>query len=154
MLLAGHKQKEIARRFQVSESAISHAKRALKKQVVRQASFEKADAVVETHLDMIGQLRRINQAINEELDRAKEELATDAKNKHTIQKIIIELSAEIRKQLDAQLRIAEVWHDQKVYAEFQAEVLNILNEMEPGSRERVLKALRQRRAIRRSVSIG
>lgn len=131
------------------------ARKKLKNTVVRTVALEKAHEVVESHLDMMSQLRKINVAINEELDRAKKELeSSEGRDVKSQQDIIIRLSAEIRKQLELQLSIAEVWYDQKVFAEFQAEVLNLLDKMAPGARNEIIKKLKERRFLRGLVAIN
>jgi len=71
LLRAGKLQTEIAQFFGVTPSAVSRAKSQLKNRVVRTVALEKANEVVESHLDMMSQLRKINNAINDELDKAK-----------------------------------------------------------------------------------
>ncbi len=154
LLRSGKTQRECAQVFGVTESAVSKAKRQLKNVIIRTASLEKGHEVVESHIDMMGQLRKINEAINDELDNAKT-AATDAKGKDrlSLQEIIIKLSGEVRRQLEAQLKIFEVWHDLKIFAEFQTEVLAILDEMQPGARNEVIRRLQQGRALRGLVNI-
>jgi predicted transcriptional regulator len=149
----GKKTKEIAQYFEVTPSAVSHAKRQLKKHVVHCVALEKAGEVVEGHIDMLGQLKKINETINEQLDRARAEIAQPRAKTRSLQEIIIKLSAEVRKQLEAQLRIFEVWSDQKIMVEFQREVLSVLEEMQPGVRDEVIQRLKERRALRSLVSI-
>lgn len=110
--------------------------------------------MVESHLDMMGQLKIINQAINEELERAKQSvIKANGRDRLALQDIIIKLSAEIRRQLEAQLKIIEVWHDMKVFSEFQAGVLTAPDEMQPGVRDEIIQRLKERRALRGTVSI-
>lgn len=155
MLRAGKSQIEIAKYFDVTPGAVSQAKRQLKNNIVRTVALEKANEVVESHLDMMGQLRKINRAINDELDQAKKSAAaSEGKNKLALQQIIIKLSAEVRRQLEAQLKIVEVWHDMKVISEFQTEVLAIIDQMQPGARDEVIQRLKEKRALRGSVSIS
>ncbi|MBW2619105.1 MAG: hypothetical protein JRC92_09535 [Deltaproteobacteria bacterium] len=155
MLRAGKTQREAAQVFGVTEAAVSKAKKQLKTNIVRTVALEKANEVVEGHLDMMGQLRKINQAITGELDRAKQAVVgAEGRDQRAIQEVIVKLSAEVRRQLEAQLKIFEVWTDMKVVAEFQAEVLSILDEMEPGTRDEIIRRLKEKRALRGLVSIN
>jgi hypothetical protein len=155
MLRAGKRTGVIAKSFHVTPGAVSQAKKKLKTMVIRATSLEKVHDVVETHLDMMGQLTRVNIAINEELERAKRDIeSAEDKDKRFIQETIVKLSAEIRKQLGLQLEIAQIWHDQKIVAEFQKELLDILNEVEPTLKNEVIRRLKQRNALRRSVQIA
>jgi O6-methylguanine-DNA--protein-cysteine methyltransferase len=127
----------------------------LRANIVRTVGLEKANEVVEGHLDMLGQLRKINRAITEELDRAKAEVVeADGRSRIALQGVIIKLSAEIRRQLEAQLKIFEVWTDMKVVAEFQKEVLAVLDEVEPGVRDEIVRRLKERHALRGAVSVS
>ena len=100
---------------------------------------------------MWSQLKKINDAITKELDRTKQEIEKPNADKTTIQGIMVKLSGEIRQQLQLQLNIAQIWHDQKVVDEFQAEVLQILDEVQPGIRDEIIRGFKQRNIIRRSV---
>ena len=155
MIRAGKTQREAAQVFKVTEAAVSKAKKQLKTNIVRTVGLEKANEVVEGHLDMMGQLRKINQAITGELDRAKQTVVgVEGRDQRAIQETIVKLSAEVRRQLEAQMKIFEVWTDMKVVAEFQAEVLSILDEMEPGTRDEIIRRLKEKRALRGLVSIN
>jgi len=155
LLRAGKSQRKLAQVFGVTESAISKARKSLKNNIVRTVGLERAGDVVESHLDMMGQLRKINEAINAELDRAKAAVQkAKGRDRLAIQEVIIKLTAEVRRQLESQLKIVEVWHDMKIVAEFQEEVLNVLDEMEPGTRDEIIKRLKERRTLRGSVSFS
>ena len=154
MLRDGKSYREIAKHFNCTPGAIAQARKKLKANIIRTVGLEKANEVVEGHLDMLGQLRKINRAITEELDPAKAEVVeADGRSRIALQGVIIKLSAEIRQQLEAQLKIIEVWSDMRVVAEFQSEVLAILDEMEPGVRDEIVRRLKERHALRGAVSV-
>ncbi len=112
-------------------------------------------SITKTHIDVVNQLQRINNSINHELQKARESADdTSGKDRIAFQKIIIELSAEVRRQLDAQLKIFELWHDTRIIHEFQTEVLNILDEVKPGLRDEIITRLKQRRAVRSTVKFS
>ena len=155
MLREGVPQKKIAELFRVSESAVSMAKKTLKNTIIRTVALEKANEVVEADLDLLGQLRKINRVINGELDQAKEQISkAKAKDKRLLQEIIIKLSGEVRKQLETGLRMVEVWDEHKLWAEFREEVLNVLDEMQPGTRNEVIRRLKERKILRGLISIN
>jgi len=115
MLSPGKTQREAAQVFKVTEAAVSKAKKQLKSNIVRTVGLEKVNEVVEGHLDMMGQLRKINQAITGELDRAKQAVVgAEGRDQRAIQGVIVKLAGEVRRQLEAQLKIFEVWTDMKV----------------------------------------
>ncbi len=153
-LRQGKSTNEIAKIFNCSPGAVSQRKKLLKNKIVRTMALEKTNEIIEGHLDMWSQLKKVNDAINEELDRAKEEIEKPDADKTAIQSIMVKLSAEVRQQLQLQLNIAQVWYDQRVVGEFQQEVLNILDEVEPGTRDAILRRLKQKSVIRRSVRVN
>jgi hypothetical protein len=154
MLRDGKSQREISQVFGVTESAVSKARKQLKHVIVRVASMERAGEIVEEHLDLMSQLRKVNLIINEELDRARESISeASAQDKRLAQEILIKLSAEIRRQMETYLSIVEVWNDAKITKEFQEEVLHVLDEAEPGTRARIIERLKQRRVVRGLVNL-
>lgn len=155
LLRQGKSQREVAQVFGVSESAISHAKKSLRKNIVRTVGLERANKVVTAHLDVMGQLKRINLAICEELTRAKEGVAkADGKDQLALQDIIIRLSSEIRRQLDLQMKIFELWYQGRSVIEFQQIVLTAIEEVSPDLKEKIIRKLQERRAVRSSVKFG
>jgi predicted transcriptional regulator len=154
MLRSGKSQKECAQVFGVTEAAVSKAKKRLKNTIVRTASLEKANEIMEFHLDMAGQLRKINHAINDELDKTRHLAANaDVENLKPLQEIIIKFSSEIRHQLALQIKIFQAWYDVKTYAVFQDEVLRILDEMSPGVRSEAIRRLWEAGALRGTTKI-
>ena len=61
--------------------------------------------VVDSHLDMVAELRKVNNAINEELVRAKTLIEEPDADIKTYQELIVKLSGEIRRQLSAKLLV-------------------------------------------------
>ena len=53
LLRAGKSQREISHVFGVSESAISKSKKQLRNNIVRTVGLERANEVVQDHIDMI-----------------------------------------------------------------------------------------------------
>ena len=103
---------------------------------------------------MISQMIKVNSAINEQLDQAREDiLSADIKDRKGLQEVIVKLSAEIRKQMSLQLSIAEIWHSQKEVANFQRTVLDIIGDCEPRLKNEIIRKLKEQRIIRQSVSI-
>jgi hypothetical protein len=153
MLRAGHTNAEVARHFGVTDSAVCQRAAKIKNLIVRQMSMEKAHEMTSAHIDVVGQLNKINESINYELEKAQQNAdKVDGKERIAFQRVIIELSAEVRRQLDSQLRILELWHDAQIQHEFQTEVLNVLDEVQPGLRDEIISRLKKRRILRKTVS--
>ena len=155
MLREGKSVKQCASFFKVTPSAISQRKKELKHQIVRVASLEKAGEVVEAHLDMAVELRKINNAINKELARAQTQVEdSETADIKAIQEIIIKLSAEIRRQLETQIKIFEAYSEFKDRAAFQNEVLSILDQMQPGVRDEAIRRIKNAGALRGAVTVN
>jgi len=149
MLRSGVKNKDVAKHFGVTPGCISQHSKHLKHLVVRSATLERADEVVRTQIDVVEQLNRINYLINDEMEIARKN-ADDADGDDRIkhQRVIIDLSAELRKQMDAQIKIMQLWHDASIVAEFQNEVLDVLDKALPGKRDEIIFGLKQAKAVR------
>ncbi len=156
MLREGKSGKECAAVFDVYPSAISQARKKLKTHVVRTVAMEKSSQVVEAHLDMAGQMRRINQTINQELERAREKVeeAKQLDDVAKMQEVIVKLTAEIRKQLNTQVQIFEAYRDFKEYDRWKQGVLTILMKYHPGDRDACIKELKEAGLLRGSVEIN
>ena len=149
MLRAKKPYSEIAKHFGVTKGRISQAKKEMRTNMKKTVQMERAHECVEQNLDMVAELNKCNSAINAELERAQEDINyAQGKDRRDTQRVIISLSAEIRKQLDTQLGIFEAWQDSTVKSDFRDEVLRILDEMQPGVRNEAIRRLKQRRALR------
>ena len=171
----GKTPKEAADFFKCSEVAIWKARKSLNIAVVKNVVLENAHEVVRGHLDTIGQLQKINSHANEILDLLmrwsrgdkealqilesqvrkvrhgeKEEEAVEFKFKDP-RELALKAMQEIRGQLGLQLEIFRTLFDNQAVAEFQAEILGILEEVDPNARARIIQRLKERRAIRQSI---
>ena len=177
MLRAGKSPKEVAEHFGVSQAAICKARKGLNVAVVKNVVLENAHKVVVEHLDTIGQLQKINQNANELLDllmrwkrgdsealqilesqvrkvkvKGSEEDVTEYKFKDP-RELALKAMQEIRGQLGLQLDIFKTLYDVQAVAEFQKEVLSAIGEVSPDVRDRIIKRLKEGKALRRSVEL-
>jgi hypothetical protein len=152
---SGMRNKDIAEYFGVTPGAISQHTTDMKRSEHRAVILEKTPQFIQSHLDVVEQLKKINDAITFELDKAKGEadLASGAE-RIKFSRLIVELSSEVRRQLDSQLKIFELWHDASVISEFQNEVLDILESVKPGTRNEIINKLKQRKVIRSTVKFS
>jgi len=152
LLEEGKTHDQISQVFGVHPSAVTKAVKKLKVNVDRVVALERTDQSGTGPLDMMQQLRKVSHIINTQLDWAADQVArTPDEEKGAMQGIIVKLAAEIRAQLETYLRVAQIWHDQKIYAEFQEEVLNYLEELSPGARDAIIKGLKDRSILRRPI---
>ncbi len=177
MLRAGKSPKEVAEHFGVSQAAICKARKGLNVAVVKNVVLESAHKVVAEHLDTIGQLQKINQNANELLDllmrwnrgdsealqilesqvrkvkvKGSEEEVAEYKFKDP-RELALKAMQEIRGQLGLQLDIFKTLYDVQAVAEFQKEVLSAIGEVSPDVRDRIIKRLKEGKALRRSVEL-
>ena len=143
MLRSGKAQREIAQVFGVTESAISKAKKELNLNVVKNVVLENAHRVVDKNLNAIDQLYKINEAANMLLDEL--EAKPDLK---------LRAMAEIRNQLRLQLDIFQSLYDMKAVQEFQDEVLTAIGDASPDVRDKIIRSLNEKRAIRSAVKFN
>ncbi len=177
MLRAGKSPKQVAEHFGVSQAAICKARKGLNVAVVKNVVLENAHTVVQSHLDTLGQLQKINQNANELLDllmrwnrgdpealqilesqvrkvkvKGSEEDVTEYKFKDP-RELALKAMQEIRGQLGLQLDIFKTLYDVQAVAEFQKEVLGAIGEVAPDVRDRIIKRLKEGKALRRSVEL-
>jgi uncharacterized protein YerC len=143
LLRSGKAQREIAQVFGVTESAISKAKKELNLNVVKNVALENAHRVVDKNLNAIDQLYKINEAANKLLDELEEK--PDLK---------LRAMAEIRNQLKLQLEIFQCLYDLKAVQEFQDEVLTAIGEASPDDRDKIIRSLNEKRAIRSAIKFN
>ncbi len=70
-----------------------------------------------------------------------------------IQNNIIAISAEVRKQIELQVKIYETVYNIRLVGEFQEEILNILRSVDPALRDATIKRLKERRSMRGLVRL-
>ncbi|MBW1614381.1 MAG: hypothetical protein JRJ57_10520 [Deltaproteobacteria bacterium] len=172
LLKAGKSQREVAQVFDVTEGAISKAKKELNLAVVKNVTLESAHKVVDKNLDAVAQLQKINKAANQLLDeligkeKVVQELATvinkinegnpaDVKGITKLVKQIIsdkntalKACQEIRGQLSLQLDIFKTFYDMEAIREFQEEVLTIIGGVSQDVRREIIEKLKEKRAVR------
>ena len=150
LLRQGYTTNQLAEYFGCSPAAVSQRKRRLQKGIVAVTTLEKANEVVNAHMDMMGQLRRVNGIINEQLDLAVEMLDDPDADRLAIQQNIIKLSAEVRKQQESQVRIFEAGIRVEAQRAFQQELMDLLAEVSPEVRNEFIRRLRERKLLRES----
>ena len=150
----GLSQREAAVHFGVSEAAISKRVKLLGlDRQRRSAAVAHIDAATDRGLDLVGQLRRLNEQINAELEWALAEARTPGGNRKDLQDTIVRLAGEVRKQLAFALDVLQALHDMDEVARFKEEVLNAIGQVSPEAREEIVRRLADRRVLRGTVSL-
>jgi len=153
MLRQGKSQAEIAKHLGVARSSISLAKKRLKDRTGVEVDFPKAvvspgsaiKPIVTEHLNLIGQLRSINNAAHDILGYLNQikrgEGISEAEHKKLT--TAIKASAEIRIQLAFQMEIFDRLHGAEAVMEWQQNVLRVIGEQAPEVSNQIIAALRQ-----------
>lgn len=177
ILRSGKSQKEAAQLFGVSKSAICKVAKNLNIGVVKNVALETAHKVVEKNINTLAQLQKINNDANELLDllmrwnkgdnealqilesqvrrvkvKGSEEEITEYRFKDP-RELALRCMAEIRGQLNLQLDIFKTLYDVEAIAEFQKEVLSAIEEVSPDVRNTIIRRLKERKALRGSLTI-
>ncbi len=140
MVDEGISQVKIAEHFGVSKQAVSKRIKELRGRTTRVIVSKKIKQAVDDKLDAIAQLKKINDEVNMLLDQLEEDPG-----------LKIKVMAEIRQQLGLQLQIFQALYDVRAAKEFQDEVIGTIGEVEPNVRDRIIRRLNERRAIRSAI---
>ena len=160
LLEAGKTQREAAAVFGVTESAVSRRVKSLSLNIAKNVALERADQICEEKLDAMEELRKVHKAVAGELDWLQQEVQELNSNglltpalRFEFQNQMLTHVSEIRQQLKLALDIARTLYDAEAVRDFQREVIETIGEASPETRERIVKALQARRAIRSVASL-
>ena len=154
MVNRGKSQKEIAKHFGVSEAAVSKMFKKMRGYIPRVVALEKASELADEKLDAMGQLRHVNALINQELDHIEENIQTATKEERRAwQDQKLKHVKEIRKQLGLLLNIAQTLYNVEEVKLFQETVLEVIGNASEELREKIIRELQQRRALRSTFSL-
>jgi hypothetical protein len=168
---------QIAKHFGVSKGRISQAKREMRNQINKVTTLEKAAEVVHEHLDIMSQLRKINEDANRMLDllirwqegdpealrvlesqvktvkfgKDGQEINVSEIRMKDPRELALKCMSEIRCQLTLQMNMYEAYLEFNDRKKFQLEVLRILDEFEPGVKQRAIDRLKDRALLRGAV---
>ena len=180
MLRAKKPYSEIAKHFGVTKGRISQAKKEMRNNINKVTVMEKAAEVVHEHLDIMAQLRKINEDANRMLDLLIRWQEVDAEALRVLEsqiktvkfgkdgekigvqevrmkdprELTLRCMAEIRNQLKLQLDMYESYLEFNDRKRFQEEVLRILDEFEPGVKQRAINRLKDRALLRGAVIVN
>ena len=168
---------EIAKELDFTKGAISKALKRLNINVTKEVALKSATQVVAKGINALEQMQKINDNANELLDllmrwnrgddEALQILESQVKKvrvgkteteateyKFTDPRVLaLRAMAEIRGQLNTQLEIFKTLYDLQAMADFQKEVLEILDDAIPGTRTRIIQNLKKAGAIRSTLDL-
>jgi len=141
----GLTQADAAKEIGVSRQAVNRRYIDLRGKTTRAVVVKKVGEIVENKIDAIEQLYDVNAKVHTLMEKAE----TDDDRP-----TMLRCMAEIRQQLDLQLKIYATLYDLQAVEEFQNAILETIREVSPDVRERIIHKLNQNRAIRQAVKFS
>jgi predicted transcriptional regulator len=174
----GVRSVDIAKKMCVSQAAVCKMLKKMGLAITAVSTMEMAPKIVKRQLNAVDQLQKINDYANELLDlvmrwnrgeevalqllesQAKMVRVGQGKDVEWIREfkfkdpreIALKAMLEIRGQLTLQLEIFKTLYGAESQQEFQTEVLDVIGEIDPNARAKILRQLNQRRLVRESFS--
>lgn len=170
-------QSAAAKQLGVSRQAVSKRLQELRGRTTRVTACKKIEAVVDQGLDTWAQLAKINKHANWLLDHLMRWIQGDETAIQVLEKsarqvnhgtkedpewvteyrftdphtVALRAMAEIRSQIDLQLKIFELLYSAREVDAFQNEVLEILAEVDKGVRDEIIQRLNAKRVARSAL---
>jgi len=137
-------QAAAARQMGVSRQAVSKRLQKLRGQTTKSlaVSEKRIKRVVTQKINAIEQLHHINQKANELLTVAESE---------DDRPTLLRAMAEIRSQLELQLKIFATLYDLQAAEEFQEAVVTAIGDVAPDVRDKIIQRINEKRAVRQTV---
>jgi DNA-binding transcriptional ArsR family regulator len=163
----GNSVSQIARILGVSKGTVSKRLKALNMAVCKNVTMHYAGEVVKKEINAADQLQKINDHANELLDllmvcvngdeAAKEAAAAKlgpmGPGSKDPKELALKCMQEIRSQLKLQLEIFQTLYDMQAVADFQREVLQAIGDADLETRDRIIRNLQERSAIRSTLDL-
>ena len=134
----------LAQHFKVTPAAIHQAKQKLKSGVCK-AAVIRSHQILEKQVHAIDRIQRIEDGLDDDMERLLDlfEQAVSINEKTTVIKLRGDILDRHRKLLMTKLEYLRGMTDLQVVPEFVEQVLTILEEVEHGSRDKILRRLEQ-----------
>lgn len=158
----GNSVSKIAQILKVSKGAVSKRLKQLSIGITKNVTLAHAGEIVRKEINAVEQLQKINAHANELLDLLMACMDGDEANREAALKklgngvkdpkeLALKAMQEIRGQLKLQLEIFQTLYDMQAVAEFQREVLEAIGDASLETRERIIRNLKERSAIRSTL---
>lgn len=161
----GNGVSQIARILGVSKGTVSKRLKQLNVGITQNVTLHHAGEIVKKEINAADQLQKINDHANELLDllmvcvngddEAKEEAAAKlgpaGPGSKDPKELALKCMQEIRSQLKLQLEIFQTLYDMQAVADFQREVLQAIGDADLETRDRIIRNLQERSAIRSTL---
>ncbi len=140
MVKKGVSQTEIARKFDVTPAAICKRLKEIRGRTTYVIAAAKAEQAIDSKLDVVEQLKSINQTAQNLLSQTEDDAHLSVK-----------LMAEIRNQLRLMMDVFEMLYSLEGAAQFQQAVLETLEECDPDLRKQVVAKLNEKSSLRAAL---
>jgi hypothetical protein len=155
LLEQGLNQVEIAKEFGVVKSSVCKAIKRHNLAIAKVATASEATPViVEQKIDIMQQIRGINEKMQRHLDLIDEEVGKkgqNTKDKIQLRDQMVRYAAEIRKQMGTLLDVAKTLYNAEESQAFQQIVINAIGEADPDTKKKIISELQQARSVGRTV---
>lgn len=149
LVRSGKSVSEIAGKLNVTKGAVSKALKRLNVAITKDVAMRAAPKIVDHQIDAMGQLKKINDIINGELDSVNQNIQTaTGENRKDLQRQQLEHVAEVRKQVSLLLDISRTLFDAEEVKAFQNIILEEIGRAAPEVQDRIVTRLNARRAVR------
>jgi len=166
---AGKSNREIAKIFNCSDSAISQRLKNINIAVAKVTQLEAGSAVLTDSLDTVAQLHRLNTYSNELLELLMawirgEKNAVELLDKHhklgsagvkvkfeDPKSLLLKVSQQILNQIKLQITILDSVCSFEAIASFQREIIDLIGEMDLELKKKFISRLREKKSIRSAV---
>ena len=133
-------QVQAANELGVSKQAVHARLRQLRGQTTYAVAAAKVGRVLDSKLDVVDQLKDINNKARKLLDEAADDT-----------QLSVKLMAEIRNQLRLMMDVYEMLYSLEGAAQFQQTVLEVLEECDPGLRQEAIVKLNEKSSLRAAL---
>jgi len=158
----GNGVSQIARILKVSKGTVSRRLKQLSIGINKNVTLHHAGEVVKREINAVAQLQKINDHANDLLDllmacmdgdevRWEDALKKLGDGVKDPKELALKAMQEIRGQLKLQLEIFQTLYDMQAVAEFQREVLEAIGDASLETRDRIIRNLKERSAIRSTL---
>lgn len=146
---------EIAKEFGMAKSSISERVKGFKSEIDTELVLGKADSLLGYKFDVMGQLLKISEAVNHEINFITLKIEKGhEKFRKGWQRQLLAHCAEVRKQVSLVMEISSQLYKVEEVSQFQKTVLEEIGNAAPEVRERILKRLTERAALAKSYGFG
>jgi transposase len=146
LLRDGLSQKEVAERFKVSEGTISKNVKALTFASAKDVVLRSASKINDKKLNAMTRLERIAKVVEDELTYIRKTIKnTKGEERREWQEVQLKHTAEIRKQVNLLLEIAQALYNIEEVNAFKKIVLEEIGNESEELRNRILQRIRSRR---------